>query len=100
MLINPAIAGSKSAISTALFYKRQWMALTEGPNIYSFNIHSPIYHQKIGIGFQTFSEKYNIQNRVNVTGTLCYRINLAKGGLSFGVSTGFIQLFVIRKFKY
>jgi type IX secretion system PorP/SprF family membrane protein len=91
LVINPAIAGSKDNISANLQYKRQFINNGILPEIKSFSIHAPFKFQRIGLGFQVSEEKFSIQNRTSASFSYAYKINLAKGVLSFGISAGLMQ---------
>ena len=57
--INPAYAGSKEAISSSIFLRRQWVGVDGGPATGSLTVHGPMAKKKVepntvikfGLGF-------------------------------------------------
>ncbi|MCU0429481.1 MAG: type IX secretion system membrane protein PorP/SprF [Cytophagaceae bacterium] len=88
LLINPAMAGSKDAISGAIYHRSQWSQADEAPTYQSFSVHAPFSYQRIGIGFIFLKEKV-FETSIQTLGlSASYKINVRKGWMSFGLQGG------------
>lgn len=88
LVINPAYAGSKEAISTAMFLRTQWTGIDGAPKTESFSIHGPTKSRKVGLGFAVIADQIGPKQSVGALGSYAYRIKLGKGKLSFGLRAG------------
>lgn len=91
LLINPAMAGSKSAISGALFAKRQWVNFEGAPSFQSLSLHAPLNHNRVGLGLIVLCESIFAENFLTFGTCYSYKINLRQGLLAFGLQAGFKQ---------
>ena len=88
LYINPAYAGSKEALSIALFDRAQWTGFDGAPNTATFNFHAPLAENKMGIGISMMHDRIGVSNRGAVFASYAYRLPLATGQFSFGLQAG------------
>jgi len=91
LLINPAYAGSQKDIQASLVNRNQWVSFAGAPALQSFNIHSPLNYNKIGLGLQMLNQSIGAENYFSTTLSYAYKINFSKGILSFGLNAGIKQ---------
>jgi type IX secretion system PorP/SprF family membrane protein len=88
LVINPAFAGSKEAISSAMFLRSQWTGIDGAPKTESISIHGPLKKRKVGLGFAIIADQVGPKQSIGALGSYAYKIRLGKGKLSFGLRTG------------
>lgn len=89
LAINPAVAGSKSAISGILIHRNQWTGFKGAPTTQSFTVHTPIdYNQKNGVGLQVYNDLLGSLNSIAVLGSYAYKLQFPNSNLSFGLRGG------------
>jgi type IX secretion system PorP/SprF family membrane protein len=89
--LNPACAGSREAISAAVFYRNQWTGIDGGPQTETFTIHGPMRNKKMALGFAVIADQIGPKSSIGALGTYAYRIRLGAGKLSMGVRFGAYQ---------
>ena len=101
LAINPAYAGSKEAISTAIFLRSQWTGMDGAPTTQTLTVHGPTRKKKVALGLTIVGDQVGPKNSIGVLGTYAYRIKLGKGKLSMGLRAGAYQfIFDWNKVKY
>ncbi len=90
-LYNPASAGINKGIELALIHKSQWKGFPEAPKLTALTINMPFNYDRFGAGLILLKESAGIQNTVSINGLFSYKINFAKGRLSFGAKAGIVQ---------
>ena len=88
LAINPAYAGSKEAISAAMFLRTQWTGITGAPRTESFTIHGPTAKKKVGLGLAVIADQIGPTKSIGIMGSYAYRIKIRNGKLSFGLRAG------------
>ena len=91
LAINPACAGSREVISTAVFYRNQWTGVKDGPQTQTFTIHSPMRNKKMALGFAIIADQVGPKSSIGALGSYAYRIRLGAGKLSMGLRVGAYQ---------
>ena len=89
LLINPAYAGSRGALSAFLSYRMQWMGIPDAPVFQSVSLNAPMKNDKVGLGIMAQFMKFGFTRSQSIYASYAYRINLAYGKLSFGLKAGF-----------
>ena len=90
MYINPAYAGSRESISATLLYRNQWVGVDGAPKTQTFSVHAPIKMKKIGVGIVARNESIGVTKQTNVFLDYAYRLKLASGQFSLGLTSGLI----------
>src|SRR5674476_1543929 len=89
LLINPAYAGSRSALSAFLSYRMQWMGIPDAPVFQSVSLNTPLKNEKVGLGIMAQFMKFGFTKSQSIYASYAYHIKLEKGKLSFGLKGGF-----------
>ncbi|MGQ0827189.1 MAG: PorP/SprF family type IX secretion system membrane protein [Bacteroidota bacterium] len=88
LAINPAYAGSKEALSTALFLRSQWTGIDGAPTTNTITAHGPLRKRKVGLGLAIISDKIGPKKSTGILGSYAYRIPIKNGKLAFGLRAG------------
>jgi type IX secretion system PorP/SprF family membrane protein len=88
--LNPAYAGSHEVISATVLGRKQWVGQNfEGaPETYSFNIHSPLRNERIGVGLSLLNDELAEVKNFNAMASVSYIVPFAKSDLHFGLQLG------------
>lgn len=90
LIINPAYAGSRDAITASAVWREQWVGLEGAPSTQVISLHSPLPGDKIGLGLTVENDNIGPSNNTGVWGDFAYRIQTGeKARLSFGLRAGF-----------
>src|SRR5574340_794345 len=68
MAINPSYAGSHDALSATLSYRNQWVGFEDAPKNLIFSLHTPLNHDRIGVGLLMDRNTYGIYNTTSLVG--------------------------------
>ena len=69
LVINPAVAGSEQVLSSAFFYRKQWVNFSDNPVVpvtQSFSSHMQIPNKNIGAGISVINDKLGFQRNLDV----------------------------------
>ncbi|SIT00051.1 type IX secretion system membrane protein, PorP/SprF family [Zobellia uliginosa] len=84
--VNPAYAGSRGHISTALLHRSQWVGLDGAPTTQTFNLHSPIGYRGVGLGLSIVNDKIGPTSETYFDIDFSYTVYTStEGRLSFGL---------------
>jgi type IX secretion system PorP/SprF family membrane protein len=89
LLINPAYAGSRGALSAFLSYRMQWMGIPDAPVFQTISLNAPMKNDKVGLGLMAQFMQFGFTKSQSVYASYAYHIKLANGKLSFGLKGGF-----------
>ncbi|MFN8397044.1 MAG: type IX secretion system membrane protein PorP/SprF [Bacteroidia bacterium] len=86
LLINPAYAGSREALSMVGLYRNQWLGYEGAPVTTTFSIHAPTADLRHGFGLSLLNDRVGPSNMTSVAGSYAYRIPVSqKGWLAMGL---------------
>jgi len=86
LVINPAYAGSRDALTVTGLYRTQWVGFSGAPVIQTLTAHAPLKNQHLGLGFSVVNDK---RNSTSVVVDFAYKMQLtAKSKLALGISGG------------
>jgi type IX secretion system PorP/SprF family membrane protein len=90
LAINPAYAGSHSAMEATFLGRFQNVGLPGAPTTQTFSIHSPLKNKRVGVGMLFIHDKISVVSQTGVHFSYAYRIPLKsnQASLSFGVQGG------------
>jgi len=88
LMINPAYAGTRDALTAALSYRMQWMGIDDAPRLQTFSLHTPMKNDKVALGLNARFMQYGITKSSAVYAIYAYHLRLARGKLSFGLKAG------------
>lgn len=87
--INPAYAGERNSLSTALSYRSQWVGIDGAPKTAYFSAHSPVRNKNLAIGFWFQNERIGARELTSLHGTISYKLPLNESGkIAFALSGG------------
>jgi type IX secretion system PorP/SprF family membrane protein len=89
LAVNPGYAGSREALTITGLHRSQWVGFEGAPITQTFTLHSPVFNEKLGIGFSMVNDKIGPMNSTSLYGDFAYKINVGETGkLSFGLKGG------------
>jgi type IX secretion system PorP/SprF family membrane protein len=88
LMINPAYAGSREALSVALSYRMQWMGIADAPRLQSVSLHMPMKNDRVALGLKAQFMQYGVTSAKSIYAIYAYHIRMGKGKLSFGIKAG------------
>jgi type IX secretion system PorP/SprF family membrane protein len=88
LVINPAYAGSREALSAMLSYRMQWMGTPGAPVLQTVSLHSPMKNERVALGLKAQFMQYGVTKSTSVYGIYAYHIKVGNGKLSFGLKAG------------
>jgi type IX secretion system PorP/SprF family membrane protein len=89
LLINPAYAGTRGALSAFMSYRLQWMGIPGAPVFQSISLNAPMKNDKVGLGIMAQFMKFGFTKSQSIYLSYAYHIKLKTGRLSFGLKGGF-----------
>ncbi len=90
LVINPAYAGTREALSANLSYRKQWARITGAPQFQTLSLHSPVNKkEKVSLGIMADYLTYGVTKDVGIYAFYSYAVRLGKGRLSMGLKGGF-----------
>lgn len=91
LVINPAYAGSREALSVLALYRYQWVGLDGAPKTLSASVHSPVGDSN-ALGLYLENDVVGVHNRFSAYATYAYRIQVGNSAkLSLGLSAGVLS---------
>jgi len=89
LVVNPAYAGSRDALTVTGLYRSQWVNMKGAPIDQTITMHAPIKSEHIGMGFSVSNDKIGPTNNTSMVVDFAYRMNLTKKSkLALGLSGG------------
>jgi len=89
LMINPAYAGSRDALSVTLLHRSQWVGIKGAPSTQTLTMHTPLVNEHIGLGLSVCNDKIGPTNNTSVFADFAYIMKLTeKSKLALGVSAG------------
>jgi len=92
LVINPAYAGSRDALTATLTHRQQWVGFDGAPITQTISIHAPVSRSKVGLGLLIFNDRIGVSNETGVLSNYSYRLRFPNGKLSLGIGAGFTVL--------
>ncbi|MCB0790212.1 MAG: type IX secretion system membrane protein PorP/SprF [Flavobacteriales bacterium] len=88
LLIDPAYAGSRDALTVNLTYRDQWTGFDGAPSTAMLSIHTPVKRTRMGLGAIIYNDRLGVSNETGLLLNYAYRLPLGKGKLSMGLGGG------------
>ncbi len=88
LMINPAYAGSREALSAFLSYRMQWMGTPGAPVLQTVSLHTPMKNDRVALGLKARFMQFGVTKSSSIYGIYAYHIRAGKGKLSFGLEAG------------
>ncbi len=88
LLINPAYAGARGALSAFLSYRMQWMGIDNAPVFQTLTLNAPMKNDRVGLGLMGQFMQYGATRSKSIYASYSYNIILGPGKLAFGLRAG------------
>lgn len=89
LVINPAYAGSRDALSITALHRSQWVGFSGAPITQSFTMHTPFKNEFIGVGFSVVNDKIGPTNNTSIFFDYAFILKTSeKSRLALGLSSG------------
>lgn len=88
LAINPSFAGSNDALSATISYRNQWVGFRDAPENLIFSVHTPVYNDRVGLGFLVEKTSVGVFNTTGLFGNYAYRMEFNEGKLALGLGFG------------
>jgi type IX secretion system PorP/SprF family membrane protein len=90
MIINPAYAGARDALSIVALRRDQWVSFPGAPKTMCLSGHTPILNKNIGVGVTILRDEIGPRNTTGFYGNFSYILKLGKKvKLSAGINAGY-----------
>jgi type IX secretion system PorP/SprF family membrane protein len=87
--INPAYAGERNSVATALSYRTQWVGFDGAPKTAYFSAHSPVRNNNLAVGFWFQNDQVGARETSSLHGSVSYKLQLeGNSKISFALSGG------------
>ena len=90
LVINPALAGNREAMSISILHRDQWLGFEGAPRTETLSIHAPMRKEKVGLGLSLMLDRVGVSSTNLIEGSFAYRIPIKEGTLSFGLGGGLV----------
>lgn len=90
MVINPAYAGSREALSLSTFYHKKWTGVDGAPTSVTFSADVPLADQKLGLGLLIVNDRIGVTKENQFVTSYAFRIFMGESTLSFGLGAGVV----------
>jgi type IX secretion system PorP/SprF family membrane protein len=89
LVVNPAYAGSRDALTITGLYRSQWVDFKGAPVVQTLTVHAPLRNEHFGVGLSVLNDKTGPTNNSSLVGDFAYRMKLnEKSKLALGISGG------------
>jgi type IX secretion system PorP/SprF family membrane protein len=89
LVINPAYAGSRDALTVTGLHRSQWVNFKGAPMVQTLSLHSPLRNEHVGIGLSVTNDKIGPTNNTSAVLDFAYIMKLnKKSKLALGLSAG------------
>jgi type IX secretion system PorP/SprF family membrane protein len=89
LVINPAYAGSREALSFFGSFRKQWAGVEGAPDYETLSLHSLLKNNHVALGFTAQLMHYGYTKTTSVYADYAYHLTLGKSRLSMGLKAGF-----------
>lgn len=89
---NPAYAGSRGMLNLSALHRQQWLGFKGAPMTTTFQMHTPLRYESVGVGFSFINDKAGPINTNWINADFSYSLQFKnKAKLAFGLKGG-VQL--------
>lgn len=86
---NPAYAGSRGMMNISALHRQQWIGIEGAPMTQSFQIHTPLKYESVGIGMSLINDRIGPINQTWINADFSYSLEFKnKSKLAFGLKGG------------
>lgn len=88
VVVNPAYAGSRGAMSVFGMHRNQWVGFDGAPKTNTFSIHTPFANSNIGAGLSFTNDQIGPTAENTITAAISYKLKISeKFMLNFGLNS-------------
>jgi type IX secretion system PorP/SprF family membrane protein len=91
LVINPAYAGSKDAVSAVIDMRKQWVSMPGAPQTATLSVNGPLQIASIGLGGHMIYQSVGPATWMAAYADYSYKIKIKNGKLAIGLSTGAVN---------
>ncbi|MES2592842.1 MAG: type IX secretion system membrane protein PorP/SprF [Bacteroidota bacterium] len=89
LVVNPAYAGSRDALTITALHRSQWVDFKGAPLTQTLTVHSPLKNEHLALGLSLSNDKIGPSNTTAVFADFAYRMKVSeKAKLALGISAG------------
>lgn len=89
LVVNPAYAGSRDALTLTALYRAQWIDFNGAPKTQTLSMHSPLRNEHLAMGLSIQNDKIGPTNNTSVFFDYAYILKVTdKSKLALGLSAG------------
>ncbi len=88
LVINPAYAGARDALTMNMMYRRQWVGFDGAPITQTISVHAPLDKSKVGLGAIVYNDGIGVSKETGIMGNIAYRMKLRHDRLALGLGVG------------
>ncbi|HUS85829.1 MAG TPA: type IX secretion system membrane protein PorP/SprF [Bacteroidales bacterium] len=88
LVINPAYAGTRDALSTTILYRQKLLGADGSPVMQSFTAHAPLKKERVALGIMAHYQTYGVSHNAGVFAQYAYHITTRRGKWSLGLKAG------------
>lgn len=89
MVVNPAYAGSRDALTVSALHRSQWVGFEGAPSTQTLTLHAPLRNEHIGLGLAVMKDKIGPVSFSSVTANFAYIMRVSRNAkLALGLSAG------------
>ncbi|MGM0650830.1 MAG: PorP/SprF family type IX secretion system membrane protein [Bacteroidota bacterium] len=89
LVINPAYAGSRDALTVTALHRSQWVGFSGAPMTQTLSLHAPLRNKHIGVGLSVMNDKIGPTNNTSIYGDFAFIMQMSeKSKLALGLSAG------------
>jgi type IX secretion system PorP/SprF family membrane protein len=89
LVVNPAYAGSRDALTVTSLYRSQWVGFEGAPITQTLTLHTPLKNEHIGLGLSVLNDKIGPTNNTSAFAYYAFIMRLtSKSKLALGLSAG------------
>ncbi len=93
LVVNPAYAGSRDALTVTALGRFQWVGFDGAPNTQTLTAHAPVVSKNIGLGLSVVNDQIGPVHNTSFAVDFAYRLKINdRSRLSFGLKGGIDNL--------
>ena len=92
LLINPAYAGSRDALTANMTWRNQWVGFEGAPRTQVISVHSPLKRRKVSLGLLLLNDAIGVSTQTGIYTNYAYRLRFKKAKLQLGFGAGISML--------
>jgi type IX secretion system PorP/SprF family membrane protein len=88
LMVNPAYAGSREALTLTALHRSQWVGFKGAPHTQTITAHAPFRDNDMGLGISIMNDKIGPVNNTGFFADYAYKIPFHNGRLSMALKGG------------